>query len=84
MKRIRYYKNVARNRIFVTNMPKHCPEEVPDCKEMCKITMYVEDRKTIWLCIDDVGWATRYLYVQNMLKGVPLVSADSQGPRDDP
>ena len=82
-KRVRYYHNRAKDRIFVTNMPKHCPEKAPDCKERCKITMYVEDRKTIWLCIDDVEWAIRYLYVQHILKGVPLVSPDSQGPSSD-
>ena len=34
----------------------------------------------IWLHIDDVEWAIKYFYVQNHLKGVPLVADDSTGP----
>ena len=68
----------------MVRVPEYCPEEAPDCKQMRKITMLVEDRKTIWLCTEDMEWAVRYLWVQNMLKGVPLVSADCQGPSDEP
>ena len=43
-------------------------------------THYV-DRRAIWLHIDYVEWAMRYLYVQNLLKGVLLVPDDSTGPK---
>jgi hypothetical protein len=82
-KRARYSKNDMKHRVFVTQMPEKCPEEVPDCQQMRQISMLIEDRKTIWLCTEDIGWAVSYLWVQNMLKGVPLVPADSQGPSDD-
>jgi len=80
MKRARYYRNHARESIVTLDMPLRCPEEDPDCKEVKKIKLYVADRKTIWLHIDDVEWAVRYLYVQNLLKGVPLVPEESTGP----
>ena len=83
LKRQRYYHNHAKNRIAVINMPVYCPEQVADCKEMREITLFIQDRRQIWLCIDDVEWAIRYLYVQNQLKGVSLVSPDSQGPSGD-
>ena len=33
------------------------------------LRLFIVDRKQVWLCIDDVEWAWRYMYVQNMLKG---------------
>ncbi len=79
-KRQRYYRNHARDSTVTVEMPVKCPEEDPKCKEVRKIRLYIADRKTIWLHIDDVEWAVRYLYVQNFLKGVPLVPDDSNGP----
>ena len=63
-------------------MPVRSPEEDPDCTEVRQIRLYVVDRKVVWLHIDDVEWAVRYLYVQNLLKGVPLVLDDSAGPNE--
>lgn len=79
-KRMRYYKNSARQSVATIDMPARCPEEDPDCTEVRQIKLHVVDRKTIWLHMDDVEWAVRYLYVQNLLKGVPLVPEDSAGP----
>ena len=62
------------------DMPVKCPEEEPNCQDFRKIRLYIVDRKTIWLHIEDVEWAVRYLYAQNLVKGVPLVPDDSQGP----
>ena len=81
-KRPRYYKNHASKTIVTVDMPVRCPEEDPTGTERRKIKMYVEDRKSIWLHIKDVEWAVRYLYVQNQLKGVPLIADDSTGPAD--
>ena len=79
-KRARYYRNLARNSIVTLDMLVKGPEEDPNCQDFRKIRLYVLDRKTIWLHIDDVEWAVRYLYAQNLVKGVPLVPDDSQGP----
>ena len=80
VKRARYYKNHSRKRCVSIDWPTRCPEEDPSCGEHRKITLYIEDRLQVWLALDDVEWAVRYLYVQNMLKGVPLISEDSTGP----
>lgn len=79
-KRTRYYKNHAMKQIVTLDMPVRCPEEDPKCKEVRTIKLYIEDRVQIWLDIADVEWAVQYLYVQNLLKGVPLVPEDSTGP----
>ena len=61
-------------------MPARCPEVTDAAQGQRKIKLYVVDRRQIWHCIDDVEWAVRYLYTQNLLKGVPLVSDDSPRP----
>ena len=79
-KRMRYFRNPNKNSIVTLDMPTRCPEEDAYCTELRQIKLYVKDRKVIWLHIDDVEWAMRYLYVQNLLKGVALVPDDSTGP----
>ena len=44
------------------------------------IQLYVVDRKQVWLDIDDVEWALRFLHMQFGPKGVPVVSPDDAGP----
>ena len=61
-------------------MPEFPPEEHPEGMSQRRVTLYVDDRKTIWLDIDDVAWAIRFLYVQHWYQGVPAVSPDSTGP----
>ena len=79
-KRTRYYKNHVSKQAATLSTPARCPEEDPHCKETRSIRVYIEDRRQIWLDIADVDWAVRYLYVQNLFKGVPLVPDDSTGP----
>ena len=81
-KRCRYYTNPGAKTIVTLDMPERCPEEDPTGTERRKIKIYVEDRKQIWLDITDVDLAVGYLYVQNHLKGVPLIADDSTGPAD--
>ena len=78
--RERYYKNVAKGTIFYTNVPEWTPEEDPTQKEQRRIALYILDRKTIWLDLNDVAWAVRFLYVQSKPWGVPEVQADDDGP----
>ena len=80
VKRTRYYTTHRKNTIVRFDMPVRCPEEDPACKEMRNIRMYVADRKQLWLDIHDVDWCAKFLYIQNHLKGVPLVADDSAGP----
>ena len=81
-KRVRLYH---RTKTVVTlDMPAHCPEVDPTGTERRMIKVYVEDRKQIWIALEDVEWAVRYLYIQNLLKGVSLIPDDSTGPVDAP
>ena len=80
VKRTRYYTTHRKNTIVRFDMLVRCPEEDPACKEMRNIRMYVADRKQLWLDIHDVDWCAKFLYIQNHLRGVPLVADDSAGP----
>ena len=42
------------------------------------------DHQTIWLSIDDVDWAMKYLYAQYMLKSVQVLPDDDPGPSGAP
>ena len=78
--RARYYHNKARNHIIQVRMPKIAPELAPDSTETVQIKLHIEDRKTVWLHSDNIPWAVEYLFVQNELKGVPVVDANDPGP----
>ena len=80
LKRTRYYKNHVSKQVVTLSMPARCPEEDPNCKEVRNIRLYIEDRQHMWLDLADVEWAARFLYVQILLKGVPLIPEDSTGP----
>ena len=80
-KRKRSSRNPARDSIATFDMPVRCPEEDPLCTDFRRISLYDGSRKEVWLHLDDVEWAMRYLYVQNFLKGVALVPDDSTGPQ---
>ena len=43
------------------------------------IELYVVDRKQLWLDLDDLEWALRFMYMQFVLKLVPVVSPDGTG-----
>ena len=76
-KRKRSSRNPARDSIATFDMPVRCPEEDPHCTDVRQIRLYVVDRSVVWLHMNDLEWAMRYLYVQNLLKRVPLVPDDS-------
>ena len=62
-------------------MPVNCPVVDPDgVGETCLVTLYIHDRQQIWIDVDNLDWAVRYLYAQNLLRGVVLVSEDDTGP----
>ena len=80
--RARYYKNKARNCIATVNVTSRPPEIDPNCTQMRAVKLFITDRKTVWLSLDDVAWAIRYLFDQHRLKGVPRVDDDDAGPSD--
>ena len=80
--RTRYYKNPAKNCIATVNVRSRPHEIDPTCTQMRAITLFVVDRKTVWLSLNDVSWAVRYLFDQHKLKGVGVVDDDDAGPSD--
>ena len=78
--RARYYRNRAKNCIVTVNMPSRCPEIDPNCKQMRPVKLFIENRLTVWLSLDDVPWAIKYFFQQNQLKGVPVVDDGDAGP----
>ena len=80
VRRSRYYKNFCKNTVVTVSMPARGPEQDPTCTDVRRVKLFIEDRKTVWLHLNDVPWAVQFLYVQNMLKGVPIVPPDSAGP----
>ena len=78
--RTRYYANKARNCIATVNVPSRPHEIDPNCTQMRAVKLFIADRKTVWLSLDDVAWAVRYLFDQYRLKGVPVVDDDDAGP----
>ena len=78
--RHRWYGNRARNQIVAVDMPARCPEEDPSCTEYRRVTLHITDRRQIWLSIDDIEWAIKYLFVQHQLRGVGAVADDDEGP----
>ena len=80
--RARYYRNPAKNCIVTVNVRSRPHEIDPTCTQMRAISLFVVDRKTVWLSLNDVSWAVRYLFDQHRLKGVGVVDDDDEGPSD--
>ena len=78
--RTRYYRNRAKNCIVTVNLASRCKEVDPNCTQMRPVKLFITDRITVWMSIDDVEWAMGYLFKQNQLKGVPLVDDSDAGP----
>ena len=84
VKRARYYKNHNKGKVVTVSLPERCAEEEPNCVDVRNIKLYIEDRKQLWVAMGDVAWVVQILYVQNLLKGVPLIPEDSAGPGGAP
>ena len=82
--RWRYRANAAKHCVSSFDVPYTCPEVDPIGTKKRTVTVYVHDRKQIWLSIDDIAWAVEYLYTQNRLKGIPVVADDDAGPGAPP
>ena len=79
-RRGRRHTTHSQNTVLTVRMPVRCPEADPTCTEFREVKLYVKDLDTIFLHIDDVEWAVKYLFAQSELKGVPKVDDDSTGP----
>ena len=76
-KRLRYTKTLYKKSIVEVPFPERPPEVAKDVGDVQTIKLYIEDRKKIWLHIDHVPWAVRWMYIQGQLKSV---QADPSSP----
>ena len=79
-KRTRYSHTAYKRSILQVKLPESPPEVAAAGGGDREIRLYILDRKQLWLHIDDVPWAVKWMYIQVQLKGVPLVDDDSSGP----
>ena len=77
-------KNIAKHRFLEMELAMHPPEIVRNCSARKSILLFIVDRRQIWLRLSDVAWAVKYLYIQSLMKGVPMVAEDSHGPGGAP
>ena len=79
-KRNRYFANHCKGKVIQIKMPAIAPEKDPTCKAQRIVSLYCEDRKQLWLNVDDAEWAMKYLHHQLESKGVPAVADNDPGP----
>ena len=84
-KRARYKgKNIAKHWFLEVDLAMHPPEIVRNSDAKKSILLFIVDRRQVWLRLSDVPWAVKYLYIQSLMKGVPMVADDSHGPGGPP
>ena len=74
--RIRYGTNLCKGRVFWIELPATAPEKDPTCTDKRMVSLFCEDRKTLWLAAKDAEWAITYIQDQLECNG-GLVVADS-------
>ena len=77
--RARYTRNRAKHCIVTVNLPCRCLRIDPICKDMRLVTLYVVDRLTVWLSINDVAWALQYMNDEMHLNMMPVGAHNSVG-----
>ena len=83
-RRLRYYKTNNKGKVVTVPLPARCAEEDAHCQDVRDVTLFIADRKSVWVSLRDLAWVVQILFVQNQLKGVPLIPADSAGPGGAP
>ena len=68
--------------VVTHSLPEKCPEAFPENEEMRTVRLLMMDHQTIWLALEDVDWAIKYLYAQYQVQGVPVLAPDDAGPQD--
>ena len=83
-KRTRYQESKANHRLVTLIVPAVSPEEDPMSTSTRTIDLYVVDRsgdyrsKELWLDLDDLEWAVRFMYMGSVLKPVPVPGDDTK------
>ena len=78
--RNRYFQNHCKGKTLEVEMREFAPEAYPRDQTKRTVRLFCEDRKTLWLCVEDAEWAVKYLRDQLDAKGVAHVPDDDTGP----
>ena len=76
----KYTRSVAKNKVLTVDRREVAEEADPNNEALRKILLLIQDRRSVWIPIEDVDWLVKYMFAQNRLKGVKHVTADSTGP----
>ena len=52
--------NMAKHSIVTVNIPRDPPEVDPNCTQMRPVKLFINDRKTVWLHVEDLAWAVKF------------------------
>ena len=76
--RNRYHTNLNKGRVLQIEMPAIAPDKDPTCTDKRMVSLFCEDRKTLWLAEEDTEWAMTY--IQDQLKCNGCLGVADNGP----
>ena len=77
--RNRYHTNRCKGKVLQIEMPAIAPDKDPTCTEKRMVSLFCEDRKTLWLAEDDTEWAMKYIQDQLECNGCLGVADNGPG-----
>ena len=75
-KRVRPKARRAPNSIKTIHMPQFEPTSHPGRTETRAVCMFAARTNSIWICVDDIPWAIRWIHDELQCGGVPMLDDD--------
>ena len=72
-------RTLCKGKVLQIEMPAIAPEKDPKCSEKRMVSLFCEDRKTLWLAEDDTEWAMKYIQDQLECNGCLGVADNGPG-----
>ena len=77
--RMPYHTSRCKGKVLQIGMPAIAPEKDPTCTEKRMVSLFCEDRKTLWLAEEDAEWAMKYMQDQLACNGCLGVADNGPG-----
>ena len=77
--RMPYHTSRCKGKVLQIGMPAIAPEKDPTCTEKRMVSLFCEDRKTLWLAAEDAEWAIKYIQGQFECNGGIVVADNGPG-----
>ena len=74
-------RRIKKRTVVMYTLPDVCPEAFPANTGTRQISCLLMDHQFVWLSLEDVDWAIKYLYAQHQLQGVHVLAPDDPGPQ---